>query len=251
MATGEDILVIAAKEIGYHEGKYKENKYGEWYGLDGVAWCMEFVSWCYCQAGIHGPKLGLTRKEGGTASCGELLRWYRNNQPDCITDNPVRGCVVIFDFPDAPYDTDHTGLFLSKTGDKITTIDGNTSNRSEGNGGWVQQRTRALSYARPTYIVPRELEGDDMDIDKFIDEITPEQTFRLASKLYDTDLYKLYSRMESYMSTLPLPTSWDATTELREAMTLGITDGSRPMVPASRLEAAVMCKRSIVGRFPK
>lgn len=246
MATGEDILRIASTQVGYHEEAYHHNKYGAWYGIDGVAWCMEFVSWCYYKAHIRGPVLGLTDKQGGTASCGTLLRWYEAHQPDCITDKPTPGCVVIFDFPRTKYSTDHTGLFVKMEGGYITTIDGNTKNTSEpdDNGGWVQQRTRAISYANPTFIKPRELE-EDMNIDELIRDITPEQVYQLASKMDDADLYKLYSKLESYMAKQPLPTSWDAATELREAMTLGITDGTRPMVPARRMEAAIMVKRAV------
>lgn len=223
MITGEDVLRIAAREIGYHEKPGKHNKYGEWYGMDGVAWCMEFVQWVYHEAGLDLPYK--------TASCGELLRWYREHQPDCITTEPIRGCIVIFDFPNTQYSTDHTGLFVGKTDLKITSIDGNTSGGSDGNGGYVQQRTRSLGYANPTYIIPRGLVL--VDWDKAISEITDEQA------------YKLYCMAERHMNTLPLPTSWDAAGELREAMTLGITDGTRPMVPARRFETAIMCKRAI------
>ncbi len=152
MATGEELLAIAAREIGYHEGAGRRTKYGEWYGLQGQPWCMEFVQWAYHVCGADLPFK--------TASCGELLRWYRKNQPECITNKPVRGCVVIFDFKGTACDTDHTGLFESKTADAITTIDGNTSNGSDGDGGYVQRRTRKLRYARPIYIIPRELEEE-------------------------------------------------------------------------------------------
>lgn len=154
MPTSKEILAVAAREIGYHEKPGKRNKYGEWYGMDGAAWCMEFVQWVYHQAGADLPYK--------TASCGDLLSWYRRNQPECVTKTkPVRGCIVIFDFPGTDYATDHTGLFVSKTALKLTTIDGNTSNESEGNGGWVQQRTRSLGYANPTYIIPRELQNEE------------------------------------------------------------------------------------------
>lgn len=148
MSKASDILAAAIGEIGYHEDAGHRNKYGAWYGLDGEPWCMEFVQWVYNRAGIPLPFR--------TASCGELLRWYQVHQPECVTREPVPGCVVIFDFPGgAP--TDHTGIFVEKTEMRITTIDGNTSNGSDANGGWVERRTRSLSYANPTYIVPHEL----------------------------------------------------------------------------------------------
>lgn len=149
MATGKDILALAEGEIGYREGKNKRNKYGAWYGMDGVAWCMEFVQWVYHRAGAPLPIK--------TASCGALLNWYRQHQPECIVAEPSAGCIVIFDFPGTKYATDHTGLFVSKTGTRLTTIDGNTASGNDANGGWVQRRTRSLLYAHPTYIVPRAL----------------------------------------------------------------------------------------------
>lgn len=224
MPTGKEILAAAVREIGYHEGKNKQNKFGEWYGMNGVAWCMEFVQWVYHQCGADLPLK--------TASCGGLLGWYKRNQPECVTKEPVPGCIVIFDWPKTKYDTDHTGIFVSKSGTKITTIDGNTANGNDSNGGWVQQRTRALSYANPVYIIPRELE-EEMDIGKLIEDMTDEQA------------YKLYCKAERHMAKLPLPTSWDAAEELREAKTLGITDGTNPMAPATRLQTAVMVKRAM------
>ncbi len=150
MVSGEDILALASREIGYHEVKGKKNKFGEWYGLNGVAWCMEFVQYVYHACGADLPFK--------TPSCGGLLNWYRRNQPECVSKEPVPGCIVIFDFPGTNYGTDHTGLFVRLDGNKITTIDGNTANLSDSNGGCVQQRTRQLSYANPIYIIPRELQ---------------------------------------------------------------------------------------------
>ena len=151
-ATSERILAIAAREIGYREGTGKRTKFGEFSGYNGQPWCMSFVQWVYHQAGADLPYM--------TASCGALLRWYQQNQPECIVKEPVPGCIVIFDFPGTAYSTDHTGLFVKLDGQKIVTIDGNTSGGNDSNGGWVQARTRPLSYANPTYIMPRELRTD-------------------------------------------------------------------------------------------
>ena len=149
MVTSEQIIAVAAGEIGTHEGPGKTTKYGKWYGLQGQPWCMEFVQWVYHTAGMDLPYK--------TASCGDLLNWYRKNDPKCITKDPIPGAIIIFDFPKTPYSTDHTGIFESKTQKMIVSIDGNTSKVSEGNGGWVERRTRTLSYANPTFIIPRGL----------------------------------------------------------------------------------------------
>lgn len=220
---GETILATAAREIGYHEGAGKKNKFGEWYGMDGVAWCMEFVQYIYHQCGLDLPLK--------TASCSGLLNWYKRNQPECVTKEPIRGCIVIFDFPGTKYSTDHTGLFVRTDGRKITTIDGNTSNGNDSNGGWVQERTRTCGYANPTFIRPRGL--CLVDWDKAISEMTDEQA------------YKLYCKAEKHMAEIPLPTTWNAQGELQKAVMAGITDGSRPMVPAKRYEAAIMCERAV------
>ena len=37
--------------VGYREGAGNRNKYGQWAGMDGVAWCVIFVCWCAAQAG--------------------------------------------------------------------------------------------------------------------------------------------------------------------------------------------------------
>ena len=151
--TGDEIIAIAMREIGYRESASQRTKYGEWSGYNGQPWCMSFVQWVYHQAGADLPYM--------TASCGALLRWYQKNQPECIVKDPVPGCIIIFDFPGTAYSTDHTGLFVSRSDTHVTSIDGNTSGGNNANGGYVQQRTRPLSYANPTYIVPRELKTDD------------------------------------------------------------------------------------------
>lgn len=160
--TGEELLAIAVREVGYRESAGQRTKYGEWSGWNGQPWCMSFVQWVYHQAGADLPYR--------TASCGTLLRWYQQNQPECVVKEPVPGCIVIFNFPGTAYSTDHTGLFVSKSDTQIVSIDGNTSGGSDGNGGYVQQRARPLSYANPVYIVPRELITDneeDEDMKRF------------------------------------------------------------------------------------
>ena len=67
-------LSLAAGELGAMESPAGSNrtKYGQWYGWNGVPWCMIFVQWCFHQAGRPLPYR--------TASCSALLSWYRDNQ---------------------------------------------------------------------------------------------------------------------------------------------------------------------------
>lgn len=243
MGTCEDVLRVAAREIGYHEGKNHHNKYGEWFGMDNCAWCVIFAAaWCYYYADIVGDVVGRKYREGGLYSCSQTLNWYRKHQPECITDKPIPGSLVIFDFPGTKYATDHMGLFVRMSKTTITTIDGNTSGSSDSNGGYVQQKTRKLSYANPVFIRPRELE-EEMDIDKLIEDITADQVFRMASKLDGKQLYSLFTKMDEYMGTLELPNTWDAKREFDEAVAHHITDGSRPMCLTPRYQTSIMALR--------
>ena len=132
LASANDILSIARKEIGYHEGKNKDNKFGKWYGMNNAAWCMIFCQWAYAQAGSALPFK--------TASCSALLNWYRQNQPECVVKTPEPGCLVIFDLPNTGVITDHVGLFEKMEGDYVTTVDGNTSSSNDANGGYTRER---------------------------------------------------------------------------------------------------------------
>lgn len=208
MATGKDILAIACGELGYKEGKNKDTKYGKWYGLNNDAWCMIFCQWVYAKAGI--PLLYKT------ASCGALLRWYQNNQPECIVDKPQKGCLVIFDLPNTKFVTDHVGLYEASSNKYITTIDGNTSSTNDANGGYVNRRTRHVKYVH-AYIIPKELEEDMTGKD-------------------------IYMALSEFLAKEPLP-EW-AKAELDEAVKLGVTDGSNPNVLIPRYQAAIMAKRA-------
>lgn len=195
MDVGRKILDVAVAELGAKEYPPNSNrvKYNEWfygYNVSGPAypWCMAFVQWCYAQAGVPLPVR--------TASCGELLRWYKANQPECVTDDPVPGCIVIFDFPGTKYSTDHTGIFESAGSRYVTTIDGNTGSTSDSDGGEVMRRSRPVSNVA-AYIVPlalRKEEDSDMEERRYntlveISEGAPWATETVA-KLIERDIIR-------------------------------------------------------------
>lgn len=223
MVSSKQILDVAAREIGYHEGAGKHNKYGEWFGLDHVAWCMEFVQWVYDQAGMPLPY--------ETPSCGALLRWYQKNDPECITKDPIPGSIIIFDLAGTGSTTDHTGLFVSRTQLKVTSIDGNTSAINQANGGWVQEKSRSITYANPTYIRPRGLV--EMTGREIIDSLTNEEA------------YELLLMANEHAASLATP-EW-MKPELDAAIAAGITDGSRPLATCMRGQAAMMVLRATQG----
>jgi len=138
--TAEKILDIARRELGNTESPAGSNrtKYGKWFGLDGYAWCMMFVQWCFDQAGA----LKLLPKR--TASCGDLMRAAKT-AGQWVTKDFRPGDVVIYDFPGGAA-TDHTGIIESVTASGVVAIEGNTSQSgSQSNGGMVCRKTRPNS----------------------------------------------------------------------------------------------------------
>lgn len=145
MATVNEVLDIVRREIGTKESPANSNKqkYGVWYGWNGVAWCVMFVLYCFSQAGMPLPYK--------TASCSALLGWYKKNLPSSVVKTPAPGDIIIYNFG-------HTGIVESVGNGTITAIEGNTSPGtvgSQSNGGMVCRRTRKTStvtaYIRPDY----------------------------------------------------------------------------------------------------
>jgi len=157
-----DPLKVAQGELGQTENPAGSNrtKYGKWMRLDGYAWCMSFVQWCFDQAGYTLPHK--------TGSCNDLLNWYRKYQPEKIVTTPKPRDIIIYNFG-------HTGIVESAGAGTITAIEGNTSPSEKGsqdNGGGVFRRTRSKSLVK-AYIRPFDNyeEDDDMVYYKTLNDV--------------------------------------------------------------------------------
>ena len=147
------IVEIALHEVGTKEVPENSNmtKYGEWFGLQHVAWCGIFVSWCYNQAG---RPLGNIGYHHGFAGCQSAYVFFRDK--NLILAEPKRalsGDIVLFDWNgDKRYD--HTGIFKEDCGDGIhfLSIEGNTAVGNDSNGGQVMERKRPYSLATIIHI---------------------------------------------------------------------------------------------------
>lgn len=206
-----DPLEIARGELGRTESPAGSNrtKYGKWYGLDGQPWCMMFVQWCFAQAGRPLPHK--------TASCGELLSWYRKYQPERIVTEPKMRDIVIYNFG-------HTGIVYLATNNKINAIEGNTSPGEAGsqdNGGGVYRRTRSKTLVK-AYIRPFDNYEEDTMTGK-----------------------EIYDALNSYLKTQSMPADAKIRAEYEEAKRLGITDGTNPCQLVPRWQAALMAKRAV------
>lgn len=142
----EDIIKIAANEVGYREGANNDNKYGVAYGYNNVAWCVQFLWWVFREAGasdLFGKK---------TASCTTL---YNNHKHQEVPKNEIqRGDIVFFDWSGGT-ETEHVGIVEFRSGDIISTIEGNTGDGNQSNGDGVYSKTRRLTQVshsfRPAY----------------------------------------------------------------------------------------------------
>lgn len=61
--TADDVIAVAAEEIGYKQSSNGYTKYGDYTGYPYSAWCQSFVAWVSKQAGV--PSSVIKR----TASC--------------------------------------------------------------------------------------------------------------------------------------------------------------------------------------
>lgn len=144
------IVDIARREIGTVESPLNSNKtvYGEWFGLNGVAWCGIFVSWVYHMAGVVLPKIGFSKP--GFAGCQTAVAYWK--KAGKVTTKPVPGDLAFFDWNgDGRYD--HTGIFVRHLNDsQFESIEGNTSLTNQSNGGQVMLRKR--NYRRAIFVHP-------------------------------------------------------------------------------------------------
>ena len=147
VGSAADFLAMCAAEIGTTENPPGSNKvkYNTWYygkevSGDSYPWCMAFVQWCFNNAGLTLPHK--------TASCSQLMNWYKSNQSDKVhTSNPKPGDIIIW--TKSTSSMSHTGIVEEVLGNGyIQTIEGNTSASdagSQSNGGCVARKKRKMS----------------------------------------------------------------------------------------------------------
>ena len=152
----EKVISVAEAEVGKTEFPKNSNMtpYGQAYGLNGYPWCVMFLWDCFDRAGEAEAFYG----GGKTASCGQLLRWYRDHDMTVPVDDVREGDIVILNFSGTK-DTEHCGLVTRVMGaGRFRTVEGNTTPGEEGsqdNGGSVAIKTRfaanVVGVCRPAY----------------------------------------------------------------------------------------------------
>lgn len=153
MRTRAEVIEIARSQAGtleYPAGS-NEQKFGEWYGMNGQPWCAMFISWVLAKAGFKNPLYRASYTPAWVDMFKAAGRWYTK---------PRRGDIVFFDFPDSVHRVQHVGLVTRVNPDgSIRTVEGNTSSGPSGsqdNGGGVFRRVRStadvVGYGRPAYL---------------------------------------------------------------------------------------------------
>lgn len=213
--TADRILALASSQIGtkeYPSGsnrvKYNTAYYGREVSGSEYPWCCVFVWWLFNQA--NASELFFCGDK--TAYCPALLNFHKKNG-QLVASDYAPGDVVFFNFSGRK-NAQHVGVCEKWDGKRITTIDGNTGNGNEANGGAVMRRTRDKKYIVGAY---RPIYEEDV-------ELTQEQ----FNQLMDAWLAR--------QATKPV-SSWS---KLNEAKAAGITDGTRPGSFATREEVATM-----------
>lgn len=171
------VIEIARWELGQTEDPAGSNrvKYWDAYdpGMQGQPWCVIFLWYCFQHAGERMAFFG----GGKTASCGTLLRWYREQGLTVPVSEVQVGDIVLLNFH-GKSEPEHCGLvvetedIVSKDGTydrykRIMTIEGNTTPGKEGsqdNGGCVALKRRfarnIVAVCRPQYQPEPEIVDD-------------------------------------------------------------------------------------------
>jgi CHAP domain len=148
----EQALKAARSQLGYSESPAgsNQNKYGSWYGMNGVPWCAIFVSWCF-ETGTAGGSDSFAK--GSYYSYVPYVVSDARNRRRGLSEtyNPIPGDLVCYDWSwDGTFD--HIGIFAGGTATSFHAIEGNTSTSNQSNGGQVMDRSRSSADADLVFV---------------------------------------------------------------------------------------------------
>ena len=155
MATATQIINTAKKYLGVVEKPnnnviFNTRYYGREVNGAAYPWCCTYIFCIFQEAGASALFCGGQK----TALCQFALDYYRKNGQFFKT-NPQPGDLVFFKFGSSSRETNHIGIVEKVNSDgAIVTIEGNTSDSNQTNGGMVMEklrRTGIVGYARPDY----------------------------------------------------------------------------------------------------
>lgn len=155
------VIEIARGELGVTESPAGSNRVKYWDAYDksfqGQPWCVAFQWWCFWKAGESSAFFGGAK----TASCGKLLRFFKENYQSVPVQDIAVGDLAFYNFSGS-ISPEHCGLIthVERSHSSILyvkSIEGNTTTTggSEDNGGVVAEKVRyprnIVGVARPKY----------------------------------------------------------------------------------------------------
>ena len=155
------VIDKARADLGYTENPPGSNRVKYWQDYDpayqGQPWCVAFQWWCFWKAGESAAFFGGAK----TASCGKLLRFFKENYQSVPVQDIAVGDLAFYNFSGS-ISPEHCGLIthVERSHSSILyvkSIEGNTTTTggSEDNGGVVAEKVRyprnIVGVARPKY----------------------------------------------------------------------------------------------------
>lgn len=179
-----DVVLVALSQLGYHEGDSDADmhggnmsgdndfvEYNRLYGKvdnnqgNGVSygyyWCCAFATWCVKTAGVP---TSVVKTE---ISCRRLIQWMNEKSNAAVYHpctekyTPKTGDLIFFNSKtvDDKTQSSHIGIVMCVKGDRVYTIEGNTSVQEglEANGEYVCVKSYSLTndyivgYGAPAY----------------------------------------------------------------------------------------------------
>jgi peptidoglycan hydrolase-like protein with peptidoglycan-binding domain len=147
--VGRLALAASLQELGAKESpaNSNKNKYGAWFGVDGVPWCNIFVSYCFISGGQYTICSGF--KGAGVYAKGctyvpTTAAWLKATGMWKGRTEPLPGDIAIYNWDGgAP---DHIGIVEEYLGNgQFHAIEGNTAVGNDSNGGQVMRRVRSVT----------------------------------------------------------------------------------------------------------
>lgn len=152
----EKLIEVAEGEIGACEPN-GDDKYISYYnkvvGMNfsmTAAWCAIFVTWCKIVAGIDKKIIP------NFASCDKGKEWFmkrglwQNARAYGGCYEPKRGDIIFFSSKYTMDDSTHVGIVTSLSGNAVSTIEGNTSNKVARRSYSVASKY-IIGYGTPKY----------------------------------------------------------------------------------------------------
>lgn len=156
MATANELISLAASQIGVKESPSGSNKVKYWdhykqhcgKNYNGSPWCAAFVTWCMSEVGAW----KFTSDEGRFRYCPSLVSWAKSNGQWVDRSKGAKaGDIVLFGNGSRACHVGIVEKVINST--TLQTIEGNTSTTSNDNGGSVMRRTRAYGTVGSSWYV--------------------------------------------------------------------------------------------------